>query len=137
MKAYLDSSSFCKRFIEEDGSDRAEATCAEASRLGLSVLCVPEVVSALNRRKRELTLTEGQYEEAKRRLIEDVRDADIIHLTAAVTITAIRVLESGPVRALDALHVACAVEWGAELFASSDDRQLKAAQQAGLKTLQI
>lgn len=134
MKAYLDSSSFCKRFIEEDGSDGAETTCAQASRLGLSVLCVPEIVSALNRRKRERTLTAAQYDEAKRRLLDDVRDADIINLTAPVIMSAIRILETSPVRALDALHVACAVEWGAELFASSDDRQLKAAKRAGLKT---
>jgi uncharacterized protein len=75
--------------------------------------------------------------EPKRWLIEDVRDADIIDLTAAVTVSAIRILETTPVPALYALHVACAVEWGAELFASSDDRQLKAAEQAGLKTRQL
>ena len=137
MKAYLDSSSFAKRFVEEKGSDRAEATCAQASELGLSVLCVPEIVSALNRRQREHTLTRGQYTEAKRRLLDDVRDADIINLTVSVIGTAITILEASPVRALDALHVACALEWGAELFASSDKRQLKAARRAGLKTREI
>jgi len=137
LKAYLDSSSFCKRFVEEDGSDRAEATCAQASQLGLSVLCVPEVVSALNRRKRERVLTTAQYDEAKCRLFDDVRDADMINLTASVIGTAIGILEASPVRAMDAMHVACAVEWEAELFASSDDRQLKAAKRAGLKTRRI
>ena len=78
MKAYLDSSSFCKRFVEEDGSDGAETTCSQASRLGLSILCVPEIVSALSRRKRERMLTAGQYDEAKRRLdeITDWSDVD-------------------------------------------------------------
>ncbi len=137
MKAYLDSSSFAKRFVEEDGSDNVETTCSQASELGLSVLCVPEVMSALNRRKREHTLTAVQYGEAKRRLLDDVRDAVIINLTASVIGTAIRILETSPVRAMDALHIACALEWGADVFASSDDRQLKAAKKAGLKTKQI
>jgi predicted nucleic acid-binding protein len=133
VKVYLDSSAFAKRFVDEEGSDRAEAVCSKASELGLSVLCVPEVMSALNRRKREHTLTAVQYEEAKRRLLDDVHDADIVNLTPSVIGSAIRILEASPVRAMDALHVACALEWGAELFASSDERQLKAAKRAGLK----
>ncbi len=137
MKAYLDSSSFAKRFVEEKGSDRVEATCAQTSELGLSVICVPEVVSALNRRKREHTLTAVQYCEAKQRLLDDVRDAVIVNLNTSVIGSAIRILETSPVRAMDALHVACALEWGADLFASSDGLQLKAAKKAGLKTRRI
>ena len=137
MKAYLDSSSFAKRFVEEEGSDRIEATCAQASELGLSVICVPEIVSALNRRMREHTLTSVQYRKAKQRLLGDVRDAVIVNLTTSVVGSAIRILETSPVRAMDGLHVACALEWGADLFASSDERQLKAAKKAGLKTQRI
>lgn len=137
MRVYLDSSSFAKRFVEEEGSDKAETTCSQASELGLSALCVPEVVSALNRRKRERTLSAVQYGEAKQRLLDDVRDADIVNLTPSVIASALRILETSPVRAMDALQVACAVEWGADVFASSDARQLRAAKKAGLKTRQI
>ncbi len=137
MKAYLDSSSFAKRFVEEEDSGRVETTCSQASELGLGVICIPEIVSALNRRKREHTLTAVQYREAKQRLLDDVRDAVIVNLTPSVIGSAIRILETSPVRAMDALHVACALEWGADLFASSDDRQLKAAKKAGLTTQQI
>ena len=45
-------------------------------------------------------------------------------------------IEASPVRAMDALHVACALEWDAELFASADKQQLSAAKKAGLKTQQ-
>ena len=134
MKLYLDSSAFAKRFVEESGSDRVETLCGQASDLGLSVLCVPEIVSSLNRRRREHALTHAQCNEARERLLEDVRDADIIDLTPSVIASAIKVIETSPVRALDALHVACALEWGAELFASSEKQQLAAAKRAGLKT---
>lgn len=137
MKVYLDSSVFAKRFVEESGSEKVEVICSSASELGLSVLCVPEIISALNRRFREHSLTHAQYSEAKRRLLSDVRDADMITLTPSVIGSSIRVIESSPVRALDALHVACALEWDAELFASSDQQQLSAARKAGLKTRQI
>ncbi|MBN1673957.1 MAG: type II toxin-antitoxin system VapC family toxin [Kiritimatiellae bacterium] len=137
MKAYFDSSSFAKRFINEAGSDTVEATCAEATELGLSVLCVPQIVSALNRRRRERTLTRAQYNSAKGRLLEDVRDADIINLTTSVVGSSISVLERSPARALDALHVGCALEWAADLFVSSDKRQLDAAKRAGLHTRKV
>jgi predicted nucleic acid-binding protein len=137
MKAYLDSSAFAKRFIEESGSGGVESICAQATELGLSVICVPEIVSALNRRRRDHSLTQGQYIVAKKRLLDDVRDADIIFLTPTVIGSAIMILEASPVRAMDALHVACALEWGAELFASSDKQQLQAAKRAGMKTKQI
>ena len=137
MKAYFDSSSFAKRFIDEEGSDRVETICAQATELGLSVICVPEIVSALNRRRREHTLTRGQYALAKRRLLQDVRNADIINLTASVIGSSITILEASSVRTLDAMHIACAIEWDADLFVSSDNRQLAAAKKAGLKTKTI
>jgi len=137
MKAYLDSSAFAKRFVEESGSNGVDSICLQASELGLGVICVPEIVSALNRRRRERALSQSQYNVAKRRLLEDVRDADIISLTPSVIGSAIMVLEASPVRAMDALHIACAIEWGAELFASSDKQQLEAARRAGMKTKQI
>lgn len=134
MKASFDSSAFAKRFVNEEGSERVEAICAQADALGLCVICVPEIVSALNRRLRERTLTPTQYRKTKQRLLDDVRDADIIQLTPSVLATAIQVLETSPVRAMDSLHIASALEWGADLFASADARQLAAARRAGLKT---
>ncbi len=134
MKTFFDSSAFAKRFVDEAGSDKVEDTCAQASELGLSVICVPEIISALNRLRRERSLTATQYAEAKQRLLDDVRDADIINLAVSVVGSSIGVLEKSPVRAMDALHIACALEWGAQLFVSSDKKQLSAARRAGMKT---
>ena len=133
MRIYFDSSSFAKRFVEESGSDEIEGICSYATVLGLSVLCVPEILSAFNRRLREQALTRKQYDLGKNRLIDDVRDADIIQLTPSVVGSSITVLETSSVRTLDALHVGCALEWGADLFVTSDKRQLVAAKRAGLE----
>lgn len=137
MRTYFDSSAFAKRFVDEAGSDAVEDACAQASELGLSVICVPEIVSALNRRRREGHLATDQYLEAKRRLPDDVRDASIIHITVPVVGSSISVLETSAVRAMDALHIACALEWGAMLFVSSDTKQIEAARQAGMNTREV
>jgi predicted nucleic acid-binding protein len=137
VKAYLDSSAFAKRFVDEVGSDEVDGICEQATELGLSVLCIPEIVSALNRRRRERALTRGQYDTAKRRLIEDVRDVDIVIITTSVVGSSVTVLEANQIRTLDAVHVASALEWDADLFVSSDKQQLGAAKRAGLKTEKV
>ena len=133
MKVFLDSSSFAKRFIKEKGSEAIDDILAKASALGLSVICVPEVISALNRKAREKTLSTYDYALAKQRLSDDISDADIVQLTPGVISRATTLLESNPLRAMDALHVACAIEWRADIFISSDRIQIQAAKKARLK----
>ena len=137
MKLFLDSSAFAKRFVEESGSQEVEILCSQAAELCLSVICVPEIISALNRRLREKSLTRREYLQAKQRLSEEVRDTIIINLTPDVIHSSIKILETTPVRTMDALHVACASAWAADLFVSADHRQLAAAKTVGLKTKHV
>lgn len=134
MKTLFDSSAFAKRYIEEAGSQVVDDICQRATTLALSVLCVPEIISALNRRLREKRLTRQDYLTAKSRLSADVADALVIELTPEVVSRSILLLETSELRTLDAIHVACALEWGAEVFVSADQRQVKAARRSGLKT---
>ena len=134
MKTFFDSSAFSKRYVEETGSKTVDEICFNTTELALSVVCIPEIFSALNRRVRDRKLSRRDYVVAKQRLSEDVRDATIVNLTPSVIAVSTSILEASPVRAMDALHVACAYEWGAELFVTSDKRQLSAARKAGLHT---
>ncbi|HQI01560.1 MAG TPA: type II toxin-antitoxin system VapC family toxin [Deltaproteobacteria bacterium] len=134
MRTFLDSSAFAKRYIEETGSQSVDDLCQEATELCLSVICIPELISALNRRVREKNLSQGNYKKIKKALSEDVQDVTIINLTPEVITRTTRLLEGNALRAMDALHIACALEWGAELFVSFDKQQIIAAGKAGLIT---
>ena len=133
MKTFFDSSAFAKRFLEEPGSDAVDALCLEATDLGLCVICVPEILSALVRRLREKRITAGNFALLERHLLDDIRDATIVNLTPEVVAESIRAIKATPIRAADALHVAAAKVWGAEMFVSADERQLTAARKAGLR----
>ena len=133
MKTFFDSSAFAKRYIEEKGSQLVEDICYKATEVCLSVICVPEIISALNRRLREKRLSPRDYLTIKQHLSDDVRDAVIINLTSEVIRISTKILESSPLRAMDAIHVACASVWKSELFVSSDKQQLSAAKKVGLK----
>jgi uncharacterized protein len=132
VKIFFDSSAFAKRYVEEPGSSAVDVLCSQADELGISIICLPEIISALNRRLREQALSSLEYRKAKGSLAADVRDAQVVNLLPAVIFSCIVILESNPLRAMNALHVASAMEWRADLFVSSDKRQITAAKKAGL-----
>ena len=132
MRAFFDSSSFAKRYVTEKGSSQVDDMCMQASALGLCILCLPEIISAFNRKVREKSLSSYDYALAKDRLFEDIRDAEIIQLVPQVITRTTSLLEVSTLRAMDALHVACAIEWDAEIFISSDKNQIQAARKAKL-----
>jgi predicted nucleic acid-binding protein len=133
LNVFLDSSALAKRYIEEKGSDRVQAILSSASGLAVSVICVPEIVSALCRRRREHKLSTEEYRNAKASVLSDLDDATVIGITEEVVAQAVALLERFPLRSADALHVACAAEWSTDLFVSADNRQCRAARAHGLK----
>lgn len=133
MKSFFDSSAFAKRYLAEQGSEKIDEICAQTSQLGISIICIPEVVSALARLRRENKLTSSQFKQCKNALLADASDAHVCLLTPAVIENSMHLLEHCKLRAMDALHLACALEWQPDLFISSDKEQLIAAKQFGLK----
>ncbi len=51
MKVFFDTSSFVKRFVEEVGSKEIDNIIEKTSEIGLSIILVPEIISALNRKQ--------------------------------------------------------------------------------------
>ena len=133
MRVFFDTSSFVKRFVEEVGSNQADDITQKSSAIGLSIICFPEIISALNRKLRSEYITEETYLDLKNAIIEDIEDADIINLTPSVLKKTTELLEENVLRSLDAIHIACALEWQSELFVSSDKRQIRAAIESGLR----
>ena len=133
MKVFFDTSSFVKRFVDEVGSKEVDNITQKSSEIGLSIIFVPEIISALNRKLRSEFITKETYLGLKNDVLEDIEDADIINLTPSVLKKTTELLEENTLRSLDAIHIACAIEWQAELFVSSDERQITAAIKADLK----
>jgi predicted nucleic acid-binding protein len=134
MNVFFDSSAFAKRYIEESGSEEIERLCLQASEIGLSVICFPEILSALNMRLRERNINSVEYYKAKERLVEELTDIQIINLTSKIIAKTGMLLENYVLKTMDALHIACAIEWEAELFVTADHRQAKVAKHEKLVT---
>jgi len=133
LRVFLDSSALVKRYIEEPGSGRIAELMHKASEIAVSIICVPEVISACNRLVREKKITADQYKWIKKEFLLDLGEVIVIDLSNEIIGRAIQCLEKGATRSLDALHVASAVEIKSKLFVTADERQRVIARRMGLK----
>ena len=137
MKAFLDTSAFAKRYVAEQGSEKVLDVCLKADSLVVSVICLPELISTLSRLVREKRLARPTYRKLKADAMADLADVDICQITPEVLASVVSLLERQPLRAMDALHVACALACEPDVFVSADRRQLSAASKAGLKVVDV
>jgi predicted nucleic acid-binding protein len=137
MNLFSDSSALAKRYIADEKSEEFDRLLEGSDSLAVSVLCLPEIISALCRRLRERFLTRAQYAAAKVALEADLADTTVIALTDEVLLSGIRLLESHPLRASDGIQIASALAWRADAFVSADARQCAAARAAGLRIIHL
>ena len=137
MKVFFDSSALAKRYIDEKGSDKVEEICRKTDTLTVSIICLSEIISALNRLRREKILNKYQYKKIKSALIKDLETADLYNISSRVVQLSIYLLERYTLRAMDSFHIGCAIVAEVDLFVSSDQRQLAAAKKARLKIQRV
>jgi predicted nucleic acid-binding protein len=137
MRSFFDSSALAKRYLDEPGSDDIEEVLEASSSLGLCVICLPEVISALHRSRQNGAFGREAYVALRVALVQDFADAEVVQLTEAVLKRCVRILESDSVPSTDALHLAAALEWRANLFVSADQKQITAALALGLRPLRV
>ena len=137
MRVYLDPPAYAKRYIDEHGTQEVLAWCEQATELVLSVIAIPELISALCRMRREARLTSNQYRRIKQDLMVDIADALICETTPRVIQNAVNVLEANPLRGMDAIHIGAALACSAEVFVSADKRQCDAAKKSGLTVVSL
>lgn len=137
MKVFLDTSALAKRYVAEQGSDKVMALFLKADSLIVSVICLMELISTLSRLVREKKLSRTDYRKLKDEVMADLADVDVCQMTPEVQISVISLLELYPLRAMDSIHVACALNVKPDVFVSADHRQLIAARKAGLKTVDV
>lgn len=131
---YLDASALVKLFVPESDSDALNAAMVGAKDVVLSDLALTEVASTVGRRTREGSLTTLQ---ARRLYREAVKLAGIcrrVELTPPIHRRAERLLLtlSLPLRALDALHLASAIDAEAATVVTLDARLRAAAASQGM-----
>jgi uncharacterized protein len=140
---YFDTSALAKRYVVELGSSWVQAVVAQQSgqMIYTSVLTQPEIVSALQRRVREGTLEAHQAQQLAQQVLEHMTQSyALATITPPVITQACALLQRHPLRAYDALHLACALavreaitrqQLSVPVFVAADDTLLAAAAAEG------
>ena len=118
-------------------SEAPRSWCDRATELVLSVIAVPELISAFRRLVHEGRLSEPQYSRIRSELLADLVDALVCDTSPQVIQKAVEALEAQPLRAMDAIQVASAQVSGADVFVSADMRQCEAARRLGLDVVAL
>jgi uncharacterized protein len=112
MPAYVDTSALVKRYVAEVGSAWVRRLLAHPAQYVIytAALSQVEVISALQRRVRDGSLEVTQAQRlAQRVTVHFAQRYQVVALTQAVVDQACEGLQGHPLRAADAIHLACAL----------------------------
>ena len=139
--AYFDTSVLVKRYVEEDGAGQSRALLGRHRLLSSAILPV-EALAALRRRRETRDLSEADFAAILGRFQRDRVHWELVDPTRTVLGRAEQLAGGQGLRALDALHVASALEFETSTdlrvpFVTADRRQREAAERAGLNVVLI
>jgi len=139
--AYFDTSVAVKRYVDEDGAGQSRVLLGRHRLLSSAILPV-EALAALGRRRQAGDLSEGDFAAIVGRLQRDRVHWELVDPTRTVLGRAELLAGGSGLRALDALHVASALEFETSIdlripFVTADRCQREAAERAGLAVVWI
>jgi predicted nucleic acid-binding protein len=131
---YLDASALVKLFVPEDESDALNQALVGLADVIVSDLALTEMASAISRRTREQRLTRDQARRLDREASKLHASSHRAELTPPIHRRAERLMLSltVPLRTLDALHLATALDAEAATVVTFDPRLRDAASSQGL-----
>lgn len=133
---YFDASALVKRYVREKGSVRVRRLIASDTPV-TSRLSEIEIASALERRTREGAFSAADRDRALAALDADLQSIVVVELTPEISARARALLQRHPLRAGDAIQLACCMYLGTQLgepipIVAFDDRLAAAARREGL-----
>jgi predicted nucleic acid-binding protein len=137
---FFDASAVAKRYFQEIGSDRVNELW-NGPEIPSSLALLPcELISALNRKRRERSLPRGAYQTIKKQIGEDLGKIPVVPINTELIELSLRLLEAYPLKTLDSLYLAGALGLQLALkepvlFIAADRQLLQAAQAEGLRVL--
>lgn len=143
---YADSSVLVKRHVSEIGSIWFQNLVLPAQNNSIitTKLSVVEVFSAFNRRKREMTISQIDYDDFANDFASiSSNEYHLLDLTDSIIIESQRLLETYPLRAGDAIQLSTAIyarnmlqnsQLPSPIFLASDNKLLDAAIAEGFTT---
>jgi len=140
---YFDTNYLFRLYSTEPGAAAVQELADQAESIAIAWHGRAELASTLLRKRREGALSEEAADEIRRQVQDDVAlgVVELLPLTEAVMTRLEALLAEAPattnIRAADALHLACAAEYGFDVVYSNDRLVLFGAPIFGLKGVNV
>jgi predicted nucleic acid-binding protein len=136
VKAFIDTSSLAKRYIQEPGSEELEEFfLAAVGEVYISTLAIVEFSAAIGRKVRNKDIMEKAGANAMQEFELDWQGCFTkVPLTEELAELASSLAIQHPLKGSDAVHLSSAAASGADLFVTSDMNLLKAAKKIGIQS---
>ena len=120
MRAFIDTSSLVKRYLEEPGSQTLEQVLNDISEIAVSPLTWIEMNAALARHVRAKLASAYQVEELTREAKKDFESFHKVLWSEVLETTAAHLVTQYPLSTLDSIQLASGILSKAEMFITSD-----------------
>jgi len=127
MRAFIDTSSLFKKYVEEDGSKELDSLLREISEIAVSPITWIEMSAVVARRLREKSLTSQQAAWLKSEMYRDFQSFHRVVWNEALDKAATDIVYQHSLATLDAIQLASGVLSKADLFITSDRRLFEEA----------
>ena len=127
MRAFIDTSSLIKKYIEETGSEEFGVLLESVSEIIVSPITVLELHSAIERRLRERTLKPSDARWIEKEFMTDYDFFGLVEWNDELIGEGLRTIRKYQLRVLDAIQLSAALISDTGLFVTSDRRLYQAA----------
>ncbi len=135
MKAFIDTSSLIKRYVQESGSDAFEKFLETISEILIAPTTWLEIHSVLERRLREKTMSKADAELIELNAYADLQYMGIIKWNEELEKTAAALIRKYQLKVMDSIQLASGKLSKSDLFVTSD-KQLYAHARKELKRVE-
>ena len=134
MRAFLDTSSLFKKYVDERGSNELDALLQTVSEIAVSPVTWVEMHTVVARRLRERALSPPQASWLTSEIAKDFQRFHRVLWNDALEQRAVEVASRGSLLTLDAIQLAAGLLSQAEIFVTSDRRLFTEASKQALQT---
>ena len=127
MRAFIDTSSLFKKYVDETGSKKLEELLGLISEIIIAPITILEVNSILERRLKEKSLNPLDAKWIEKEFLRDYDYFGIVEFNDDLVRECIRVIRKHQLKVLDGIQLSSAISSKSKLFIVSDKRLFEAA----------
>jgi predicted nucleic acid-binding protein len=129
MKAFIDTSSLFKKYVDEKGADTFDTLLQSVSEIIVAPITLLEINSIIERRLRERTLNKADATWIEKEFMFDLNFYGVVEFNEVLTTECIRVVRMYQMKVLDGIQLSSAIVAKPDVFIVSDKQLYKSATQ--------